>query len=300
MDRRSLPCLLLLAAVGCGGAGQPTSSAMAPIDPTTRSTPYGTGGMRGGDAVGTPTPGANSPLGTLKLLSDKSPLAKPADGKADKEGPTKLAKLDKGGLKLDDAYGYVVTDASAARTTVGEKGVSVPFPTEAKTNPDGSVWVVDGETRRAFTLTEIKREEGKPPVVGAAISADLVHPTLESAVPPLALVARAEEATTEVRHALRILVKGVGAEDAPAAGTRIRLKKSVSEKGAPPLARGLLRALKKYGAVLAVGEGAPTLPAVADPRWTKEDTGALAVLHMTDFEVVMPPVQPEKPTKKAK
>lgn len=301
MDRRSLPCLLLLTAVGCGGAGQQTSTAMAPTDPSgMRSNgAYGAGG-KAADNVFKPSAGANSPLGVLKALSEKSPLAKPADGKATTDGAAKLAKLDKGELKLDDAYGYIVAGADAARTTVGEKGASVPLPAEAKTNPDGSIWVVEAETRRVFTLTGVKREEGKPPVVTAADSGDLVHPTAEAAVPPLALVARADEATTDVKHALRILVKGVGAEGAPEAGDRIRLKKAVVDKDAPPLAKNLIKALKKYGATLAAGDGAPSLPAIADPRWTKEDAKAIASLHMSDFEILPAPVKPVKSAKKAK
>lgn len=300
MDRRSLYALLVVAAAGCGGAGQQTSSAYAPSDPTARG---GAGNGAGGakaDAVFKPIVGANSPLGTLKALSEKSPLAKAADGKADKETAAKLGKLDKGGLKLDDGYGYIVAGADSPRTTVGEKAVSVPFPAEAKANPDGSVWVVDGEARRVYTLTDIKREADKPAVVGAQASGDLVRPTLEGGVPPLALVLRAEEAAGEVKHALRILVKGVGAEGAPAAGARVRLKKAASEKGAPPLVKSLLRALKKYGAVLEPGEGAPALSALADPRWTKDEAKAVAALHMADFEVVAEAVKPVSVTKKEK
>ncbi len=287
MHRRALPCLALLAAFGCGGAGQQTSTAMAPNDPTMRSGAggYGMGGAKATD-VFKPVTGANSSLGTLKALSDKSPLAKPAEGKVDKDSIAKLAKLDKGDLKLDDAYGYHVADAAAARVSVGEKGASVPLPAEAKANPDGSFWVVDAEARRVYTLTGVKREADKPATAAEALDGDLVHPAADGTVPPMALAARADEATTEIKHALRIVVKGVGTDGAPAAGTRVRLKKAVADKGAPPLAKGLLKALKKYGAVLAPGEGAPALSAIADPRWGKENEKALASLHMSDFEVI--------------
>lgn len=291
-----LACLALLSAFGCGGAGQQSTSTMAPVDPTIRS---GGGGGTGSkaDAGFKPTVGLNSPLGTLRALSEKHPLAKAADGKAATGGAEKLAKLDKAELKLDDAYGYIVADATAPRTTAGEKGASVPLPAEAKTNPDGSVWVVDSDTRRLYTLSGVKREADKPATVAEALSSDLVRPSVDGIAPALGLVVRAEEATTEIKHALRIVVKGVGGEGAPEAGSRIRLKKGVADKGVPPLAKGLLRALKKYGAVLAPGDGAPALSALADPRWTKEDAKAIAVLHLSDFELIAPAAKPVKVTK---
>lgn len=288
MIRRLAPLFLLVAA-GCGGTGQPTTSVMAPTDPTASR-----GALGGGtkvDPVFKPAVGTNSPLGVLKPLSDKSPLAKPADGKIATDSVAQLAKLDKGVLKLDDAYAYIVADLQAPRVAVGDKGATVPLPTEAKANPDGSIWVVDAETRHLYTLTGIKREADKPPVVGDALNTDLVRPLPEDKAPPLATVARAEEATGDVKHALRILIKGLGAEGAPAVGARVKLKKNVSEKDVSPLAKAIVRALKKYGAVLETGDGAPALSAIADPRWTKEDAKSLAVLHITDFELIAPPAK---------
>ncbi len=286
MIRRLAPLFLLVAA-GCGGTGQPTTSVMSPTDPTARGA-NGVGGAKV-DPVFKPAVGTNTPLGVLKPLSDKSPLAKPADGKIAADSVAQLAKLDKGALKLDNSYNYIVADLQSPRAPVGDKGATVPLPTEAKANPDGSIWVVDAETRRLYTLTGIKREADKPPVIGDALNTDLVRPLPEDKVPPLATVARAEDATGDVKHALRILVKGLGAEGAPAVGARVKLKKSASEKDVPPLAKAVVRALKKFGAVLESGDGAPALSALADPRWTKEDEKSLTVLHITDFELIEPP-----------
>lgn len=296
MIRRSTVGLLLLAAIGCGGTQQQQTSVMSPSDPTSRN---GLGSTTKTDAVYKPLVGTNSPLGPLKAISEKNPLAAAYDGKVDVEATAKLAKLDKEGLKLDDAYLYVVADAQSPRASVGDKGASIPLPIEAKANPDGSIWVVDAETRRVFTLTGVKREADKPAVVAEAANADLVRPGPTDTVPPLGLVVRAEEATGEIKHALRILVKGIGTEGAPDAGTRVRLKKTASEKGLPPLARSIVRSLKKYGAVLNAGEGAPALAALADPRWTKPDAQALGNLHMSDFEVIVKPTKAvNKPAKK--
>lgn len=288
MDRRAILGLALLAVGGCGGAGQQSSvvSGNPSLGSSTTSPAAATPVFR-------PAAGLNSPLGTLQVLSDKNPLAKAAGGKVIADGAAKLARLDKGAFALADTYNYYVADAEAARTAVGEKGLSVPLPKEAKTNPDGSIWVVDGETRHLYTLTGVKREADKPTVVEEAVNDDLVRPSPDGAVPPLGLVARADEAAaSKVDHALRIVVKGVGSKDAPAAGTRVRLNGKFSEKAATPLSRSLLRALKKYGAVLVPGDGAPALSALADPRWTKDDRKAIAGLHLSDFEVLATPPKP--------
>lgn len=289
MVRRAFPGLLLLGVAplvlvaGCGGNGAATSSAMAPVDPTLRSP--GADPARATSGVFQPAVGTNVPLGTLHLLSESSLLLKPATGKAVSAGAASLAKLPKDGLLLNDKYSYVSVGPDAPKVAAGEKGEEqVPLPADAKINPDGSVWVIDAEARHFYELTGIKKEEGKPTTVASATNVDLVHPA-EGATTPLGIVLRADQATAEIKHALRLEAKGVGGEGAPAASTRIRLKGSVSEKGLTPLTRSIVRALKKYGAVLVPGDGGAALSALADPRWTKEDRAALAGIHLTDFEL---------------
>ena len=297
MHRRfSSPLLvaaLALPMVGCGGAGTSTTTAM-PADPSGARSATNPATATSPELAYKLTSGANTPLGPLKALSPKSDLDKPVGGKLDKDGEAKLAKLGKDALKLDTAYNYYVADSTASRAAVGDTGATVPLPVDAKANPDGSYWIVDADTRRLLTLTGIKREDGKPTTVAEAPSADLVHPALDTAVPPLGLVARSDEASTGVTHALRIVAKGVGAEGAPAADARIRLKKGFSEKDVPLLARALVRALKKYGAVLEPGTGAPALSTLSDVRWTKDDAKAIATIHMGDFELVAPPEKAAK------
>ena len=297
MDRRAFAPLILLTLVGCGGAGQQTLTSYSPNDPSVRGNANGT--VAAGE-VFKPTVGANVSLGTLKIIPVKSPYAKPPEGKVDPDGAAKLAKLGKESLKLDDGYHYFVADDTVAHAAVGEKGTNAPLPVDAKANPDGSFWVIDAETRRLYTLLGVKREEGKDPTATEASSADLVRPTPDAPTPPLALVARPDEATAGVNHALRILAKGVGGEGAPANGSRIRLKKAVSEKDVSPSGKAMLRALKKYGAILSTGDGAPALSALADPRWTKEDAKAFDAIHLSDFEIVIPPAPAVKKTVKAK
>ncbi len=291
----ALGCLV----VGCGGAGTSTTTAMTPTDPTVARTANGAAATSPELAYKL-TPGANTALGPLKVLSTKSDFDQPASGKLDKDSVAKLAKLGKDGLKFDTAYNYYVADATAPRAAVGDSGATVPLPTDAKANPDGSYWIVDADTRRLLTLPGVKREEGKPPAVAEAPTADLVHPAADVAVAPLGLVARTDEATTGVTHALRIVAKGVGTEGAPAVGARVRLKKGVSEKDVPILSRALVRALKKYGATLSAGGDVPALSALSDVRWTKDDTKAIAGLHMSDFELIAAPEKMDKNADSAK
>ena len=102
MDRRSLPSLLLLTVAGCGGAGSSTMTAMSPVDPT--ASRAGGVGAGAAEAVFKPAAGVNVPLGSLTALAPKSVLAKAPEGKVDKDGAAKLAKLGKEGMRLDDGY----------------------------------------------------------------------------------------------------------------------------------------------------------------------------------------------------
>lgn len=69
-------------------------------------------------------------------------------------------------------------------------------------------------------------------------------------------------------------------------GLRIRLKRSASYRGFGPQARAVMRALKRYGAILA-DNGAPWyFSGAPDPRWSNDDLHALGRLRGRDFEIV--------------
>lgn len=72
----------------------------------------------------------------------------------------------------------------------------------------------------------------------------------------------------------------------PPMGLRIRLKRGVSYRGFGPQARAVMRALKRYGAILA-DNGAPWyFSGSPDRRWSNDDLHALGRLSGRDFEVV--------------
>jgi hypothetical protein len=77
-----------------------------------------------------------------------------------------------------------------------------------------------------------------------------------------------------------------GDKKLPPMGLRIRLKRSVSYRGFGPQSRAVIRALKRYGAILA-DNGAPWyFSGAPDRRWDNDDLHALGRLSGRDFEVV--------------
>ena len=72
----------------------------------------------------------------------------------------------------------------------------------------------------------------------------------------------------------------------PPMGLRVRLKSSVDITGFSPTMQVLLRAMKKYGLILADNGSDWFLSGAPDPRWNDDDLGTLRRLHGSDFEVV--------------
>jgi hypothetical protein len=72
----------------------------------------------------------------------------------------------------------------------------------------------------------------------------------------------------------------------PPMGLRIRLKKSVSYRGFGPQSRAVMRALKRFGAVLADNGSPWFFSGAPDRRWDNDDLHALGRLSGRDFEVV--------------
>jgi hypothetical protein len=72
----------------------------------------------------------------------------------------------------------------------------------------------------------------------------------------------------------------------PPMGLRIRLKRSVSYRGFGSQARAVMRALKRYGAILADNGSPWYFSGAPDRRWNNDDLHALGRLSGRDFEVV--------------
>lgn len=105
----------------------------------------------------------------------------------------------------------------------------------------------------------------------------------------------------EIRHALRFTVSisrrayvhparhwasSNTSANRPPMGMRVRLKASFDISGYPPSAQVILRALKKYGMMVADNGGDWFLSGAPDPRWSDEELNTLKNVKGSDFEVV--------------
>jgi hypothetical protein len=69
-------------------------------------------------------------------------------------------------------------------------------------------------------------------------------------------------------------------------GLRLRLRASFPVAGYPPQARVVLRALKRYGMIVADNGSSWYVSGVPDPRWDNDQLHALRRVRGSDFRVV--------------
>ena len=189
-----------------------------------------------------------------------------------------------------------------------------PLPPDApiEDRPDRHVVIVDRDACRLYELY------GAQPQLGgllwratAGATWDLRSTSLrpngwtsaDAAGLPIfpGLVRHEEVQAGAIRHALRLAVpraRGAWTYPArhtaststdprlPAMGQRLRLKRRVNPRRFPPQARVVVRALKRYG-VLVADEGAPWhLTGAPSEGWAMDQVYALSRLRGRDFEVV--------------
>jgi hypothetical protein len=86
---------------------------------------------------------------------------------------------------------------------------------------------------------------------------------------------------------------GCNAADGPPMGTRVRLKADFNIEGFSASAQTVLRAMKKYGMILADNGSNFYFQGQANPGWTEDDIEPLKGVPASAFEVVtMPPLMP--------
>jgi hypothetical protein len=105
----------------------------------------------------------------------------------------------------------------------------------------------------------------------------------------------------EIRHALRFTAKRTQRAyiyparhrasrskdpNLPPMGLRVRLKADYDISGFPAPAQVILKALKKYGMILADNGGNWFISGAPDPRWNDDELGTLKRVKGKDFEVV--------------
>jgi hypothetical protein len=160
----------------------------------------------------------------------------------------------------------------------------------AKAVGTGGAWTAD-----AGALWDMTRNHTRPEGWTSADAAGL---------PMFAGLVRYDEVVEqkEIRHALRFTAAKTRRAyvwpashfasretDAslPPMGIRVRLKAKHNIATYPPTAQVVLRALQKYGMILADNGGSWFLSGVADPRWSVSDLAALKRVKGDDFEVIL-------------
>ena len=112
----------------------------------------------------------------------------------------------------------------------------------------------------------------------------------------------------EVRHAIRFTVEctrpnyvapathfavpgDCSASDAssPPMGLRVRLRADYDVSGAPPGARVVMTAMKRYGMILADNGSNFFFQGEAHPDWNEDEIAALKDVPASAFEVIAPP-----------
>jgi hypothetical protein len=189
--------------------------------------------------------------------------------------------------------------------------VNAPIEGGAGSSGDRHVLIVD---RDAWKLYELFAAYPKPDGswhAGSGAVFDLNSNALRPAgwtsadaagLPILAGLVRYDEVTAgEIAHALRFTVSVTRKAYIPPArhwassntsslrppmGMRVRLKQSFDISSYPARVRVILRALKKYGMIVADNGSDWFLSGVADARWNDAEINTMKQLRGSDFEVV--------------
>jgi hypothetical protein len=189
-----------------------------------------------------------------------------------------------------------------------------PYPIPAEPRIEGGsdrhILLLDRDRCRLFELFAAERQGGRWHAGSGAtwdLDSNALRPrgwtSADAAGLPIlpGLVRYPEVAGGEIRHALRFTAprtrqafiyparhQAGDSDDAtlPPMGLRVRLKASVDISGYPRQARILLRALKRYGMILADNGSPWYVTGAPDPRWDDDDLHALHGISGRDFEVV--------------
>lgn len=219
-----------------------------------------------------------------------------------------------------EGYGipWNVVDADTPRTDVdlrwpGESDAG-PYPIPADPRIEGGsdrhILMLDRDACRLYELFDARLEDdGWHAGSGAiwSLRSNALRPrgwtSADAAGLPIlpGLVRYPEVGAGAIRHALRFtapvtrrayiyparhFASDRSATSLPPMGLRVRLKASVRIRDFPPQARIVLRALKRYGMILADNGSPWYVTGAPDPRWDDDDLHSLHRITGRDFEVV--------------
>jgi hypothetical protein len=171
--------------------------------------------------------------------------------------------------------------------------------------------MLDRDRCRLFELFDARRVDGRWQA-GSGATSDLRSNRLRprgwtsadaAGLPILPGLVRYDEVVHQagIQHALRFTVPKTrraflyparhfasdsNATALPPMGLRVRLKRSVSLRGHGPQARAVIRALKRYGMILADNGSPWFITGAPHARWNDDDLRTLRRLRGRHFEVV--------------
>lgn len=219
---------------------------------------------------------------------------------------------------------YIVVSGNETRvpvffTAYGNESDPGPYPIPLDAPVEGGpysagdrhVIAIDRENRMLYELYSAYPKQGRWEAASGA-RFDLASNALRPAgwtsadaagLPIFPGLVRYEEVAVrkEIDHAIRITVRKTRREylyparhfasvstdpNLPPMGLRLRLKANYDISGFPPCARVILRALKKYGAIVADNGSPMFISGAPDSRWNDEELGTLKRVKTADFEVV--------------
>jgi hypothetical protein len=252
---------------------------------------------------------------------DKAPVDPDSDKIIEKIGKDQPLVLGfgasgKDGKPFGIPYTVVSGDAPRAAITFTYKDADpgpYPFPLMMPIEPGagGHAIVVDRDGLKAYEASGVTADGPGFKATSGAVW-DLRDSTLRKAgemsadasgLPVLPGLIRYDEVNDqrEIAHALRFtaatLAKGYVApatrsvgtkveQYLPPAGMRVRLKKSFDDSKYPTLDKVILKAMKKYGMILADAGTNWGVSGTPDMHWNDKDLASLAQLKGSDFEVV--------------
>jgi hypothetical protein len=189
----------------------------------------------------------------------------------------------------------------------------IPRHVHVEGGSDRHALLVDRSACRLYELFDLHRSNGRW-AAGSGATWNLRSTHLRprgwtsadaAGLPILPLLARADEVRRgRIDHALRVTVErtrnayvhparheasDLSDPDLPRMGERLRLKRSVDISGYPRQARIVLKALKRYGLIVADNGSDWYITGAPDRRWDNDQLHALGGITGRDFEVVSAP-----------
>ena len=192
------------------------------------------------------------------------PAAAPIEGGPNGTGDRHVIVLDRDNWKLYELFSAFPVAGGAGWRAAG-----------------GAVFDLNSNALRPAGWTSA--DAAGLPIFPGLVRYDEVHERKEIAH---ALRFTAQTTRRAYVHPARHFASNNTSPNLPPMGMRVRLKASFDISRFPPAAQVILRALKKYGMILADNGSNWYISGAPDPRWDDDELSTLSGVRGSDFEVV--------------